>query len=60
MRPKDDMRDDREIKEEIYREKILGNYNVELILDDRPKMVRHWMKLGLPVVNVQGHTDFEF
>lgn len=60
MRPEGDMRDDREIKEEIYREKILGNYNVELILDDRPKMVRHWMKLGLPVVNVQGHTDFEF
>lgn len=60
MRPESDMRDDREIKEEIYINHIKGKYNVELILDDRPKMVRHWMKLGLPVVNVQGHTDFEF
>ena len=60
MRPMEDKRDDREAKNEIYQLFIKDKYNIELVLDDRPKMIRMWLEMGLPIVNVQGHTDFEF
>lgn len=60
MRPIGDKRDDREIKTELYEMFIEDKYNIELVLDDRPKMVRMWLGMGLPILNAQGHTDFEF
>lgn len=52
MRPEGDMRDDRIVKEEIYRREILGRYNIRYVLDDRDKVVRLWRSLGLPCFQV--------
>lgn len=52
MRPAGDQRDDRIVKEEIYRREIEGKYNVRFILDDRDKVVRRWRELGLPCFQV--------
>lgn len=52
MRPEGDQRDDRIVKEEIYRREILGKYNVRFVLDDRNKVVRRWRELGLPCFQV--------
>ena len=52
MRPEGDMRDDRIVKEEIYRREIKGKYNVRYVIDDRQKMVRLWRSLGLPCFQV--------
>uniref|UniRef100_A0AAU3IDN5 AAA family ATPase n=1 Tax=Streptomyces sp. NBC_01393 TaxID=2903851 RepID=A0AAU3IDN5_9ACTN len=52
MRPKWDMRKDGVVKEEIYRERILGRYNVWLVLDDRQQVVDMWRRLGLRTLQV--------
>ena len=52
MRPEGDMRDDRLVKEEIYRQEIEGKYNVRYVLDDRDKVVRLWRSLGLTCFQV--------
>ncbi len=52
MRPEGDMRDDRIVKEEIYRREIEGKYNVRYVIDDRAKVVRLWRSLGLPCFQV--------
>lgn len=60
LRPENDVRDDRIIKKEMFDREVKDKYFVEIVLDDRPKVVRMWKSLGLKVLNVQGHTDFEF
>ena len=52
MRPENDMRDDRLIKEEIFLKNIEPNYNVIAWVDDRPKVCRKMRELGLNVIQV--------
>jgi predicted kinase len=52
MRPAGDQRDDRIVKEEIYRHEIKGKYNVRYVIDDRDKVVRLWRSLGLTCLQV--------
>lgn len=60
MRPEGDVRKDTIIKEEIFTKYIGHNYNVRVVLDDRPTVSRMFMyKLGLNVVNV-GNPWLEF
>lgn len=52
MRQTGDMRKDAVIKEEIYRDRIEGKYNVKFVLDDRNQVVELWRSLGLTVFQV--------
>lgn len=52
MRATGDKRDDRIVKEEIYRQQIEGKYNVLFVLDDRNKVVDMWRSLGLTCFQV--------
>ena len=52
MRPADDQRDDRLIKEEIFWRDIAPKYNVVAWVDDRPKVVRKLRELGVNVIQV--------
>jgi len=52
-----DYRDDRIIKEEIYREKIAPVYNALFVLDDRDRVVAMWRDLGLTCLQV-ANGDF--
>ncbi|MFP5226631.1 MAG: hypothetical protein ACLGXA_03310, partial [Acidobacteriota bacterium] len=52
MRADGDNRDDRIVKEEIYRREIEGKYNVLFVLDDRNRVVEKWRELGLPCLQV--------
>lgn len=47
MRPKGDRRSDDIVKQEIYDTQIKGKYNVELVLDDRNRVVDMWRRNGL-------------
>ncbi len=47
MRETGDYRDDTVVKEEIFRENIEKNYDVDFVLDDRAKVVKMWRNLGL-------------
>lgn len=47
MRPDGDNTPDDILKKEIYLEKIAPFYNVELVFDDRDKVVKMWRSLGL-------------
>jgi len=38
------------LKLSLYEDHIRGKYNVTLVLDDRPKVVRMWNRLKLPVL----------
>ena len=59
MRPEGNCEKDTVIKERLYKENIEGNYNVLLVVDDRPSVIRMWVKLGLPVVSANP-TTWEF
>lgn len=50
MRKEGDSRCDTIVKEEIFWEHIEPYYNIVAAFDDRPKMVRHWKFLGIPLV----------
>lgn len=52
MRADGDDRDDRIVKEEIYRREIEGKYNVVFVLDDRQRVVDRWRQLGLTCFQV--------
>jgi hypothetical protein len=52
MRAEYDMRKDSIVKEEIYRQEILGRYNVWMVLDDRDQVVEMWRLLGLRTLQV--------
>ena len=59
MRKSGDKRADEIVKTELYREYVEGKYNLEFILDDRPKVVRAWRELGLFVMSVaQSEEEF--
>lgn len=42
MRPHKDNRDDAELKDEWYRTLIMPNYEIEMVFDDRDRVVRMW------------------
>lgn len=46
-----DNRPDYIIKEELYLNNIEPYYNIHLVVDDRPQVIRLWRRLGLPVIN---------
>jgi len=48
MRDKDDWRPGAEVKEEIFRAEILGKYKILVAIDDNPKIVKMWTRLGVP------------
>ena len=52
MRKDNDFRPDEEIKKEIYFNKIINNYNILFILDDRTKVVKMWRELKLTCLQV--------
>lgn len=52
MRPEHDMRDDTQIKSEIYHLYIENEYDVQFVVDDRQKVVDMWRELGLTVFQV--------
>ncbi|MGZ3787392.1 MAG: phosphatase domain-containing protein [Bacteriovorax sp.] len=47
MRAAIDFREDSDVKEEIYLEKIEQNYQVLFVVDDRNSVVERWRKLKL-------------
>jgi len=57
MRKTGDQRNDAIIKEEIYNSEIKGKYNIELVLDDRNRVVDMWRSLGL-VCHQVAYGDF--
>ena len=59
MRPENNREKDYLIKHEIYINYIKPYYNVELVIDDRPQVIREWRRLGLPVINANP-IDEEF
>jgi adenylate kinase family enzyme len=59
MRKATDNRKDYIIKNEIYKSFIEPNYNIHLVVDDRPQVIREWRRLGLNVINANP-CDREF
>jgi predicted kinase len=59
MRPANDNRKDYIIKREIYYRYIKPNYNIHLVVDDRPQVIREWRRLGLNIINANP-KDKEF
>lgn len=47
MRKTGDQRNDRIVKEELFREYVADNWNVIGAVDDRPRVVRLWNDLGI-------------
>ena len=59
IRPEGDKRPDYIVKREMYERYIKNKYNVLLVVDDRPQVIREWRRLGLPVINANP-CDKEF
>lgn len=55
-----DNRDDAVVKLELYEKHIRGKFNVSLVLDDRPRVIRMWHSLGLPVLANKAYVQGEF
>jgi len=60
MRSKGDMRKDTIVKKEIFDIDIAPHYNVEVVFDDRPSVVRGWLSIGIPKVICVGDPYLEF
>lgn len=58
MRPAGDMRPDEVVKKEIYEQNIKGKYDIWGVFDDRPRVIKMWKLLGLPVYNCGDGIDF--
>ena len=59
MRPNGDYRSDVDVKAELFAsiEVTFPKEKVAFVLDDRPRVIRGWKKLGLTVYPVAGTTD---
>lgn len=57
MRPDGDRRDDDVLKEELYL-KHFSEYEIVAVYEDRPRIIRMWQRLGLPVVDVGNGIEF--
>lgn len=58
MRAKEDKRPDDIIKEEIYQREIEPKYDILIVFDDRPRVIRKWKELGLRVADVGNGIEF--
>lgn len=52
MRKTGDKRSDTIVKEEIFMNEIYNNYFVEMVIEDRLKVTKHWRDIGLTVFQV--------
>lgn len=57
MRPDNDSREDSLIKGEIYSRYFKGK-GIETVIDDRPRVIRMWPSLGIPVIDVGKGIEF--
>jgi len=57
MRKFKDFRPDDEVKLDLYEEHIEPNYEVEVVLDDRQRVVDMWRRIGLRCLQVD-YGDF--
>ena len=56
LRDDSDFRSDEIVKKEIYEQKIQPNWNIEVVLDDRNRVVKMWREIGLTCLQVnEGH-----
>lgn len=59
MRKPGDMRNDAIVKEEMYFDHIHGKYQVEAVIDDRPRVCKMWRSLGFNVIQIGNpYVDF--
>ena len=58
MRKDRDSRDDTLVKQEIYDTYFKNQYPIEVVIDDRPKVIRMWRSNGLNVIDVGPGIDF--
>lgn len=58
MRPGGDKRDDTAVKQDMLDRYFRDRSAIHVILDDRPKVVRLWQSLGLPVDDVGCGVEF--
>lgn len=59
MRDAADFRPGAIVKEEIFRQEILGKYHVKLAVDDNPRIIKMWKKLGIELAFYCG-TDADW
>lgn len=57
MRKSGDKRPDTEVKQEIY-DRYLKKYPIEVVVDDRPVVIKMWEGNGLKVIDVGDGVDF--
>lgn len=60
MRSEEDNRPDTEIKEELFKTHLAGEYNVQIVVDDRPCMIRTWHRIKIPTVMSVADPYIEF
>lgn len=53
MRPSGDRREDSIVKNELFEQHVAGQFNVDLVLDDRNRVVNMWRAKGLKCLQVQ-------
>ena len=59
MRPSQNKQPDTVFKKAAYMRYLQGRYKIDLVLDDRPSVVRMWRaELGLPVFQVAPNLEF--
>lgn len=58
MRVTGDFRPDEVVKREIYEQNIVPSFDIDLVIDDRPKVIRMWRSLGLLVADVGKGIEF--
>jgi hypothetical protein len=60
MRPEGSFEKDVVVKERLFWEDVADNYNVKVVVDDRPIVVRLWHELGIQNVICVGNPWKEF
>lgn len=58
MRRGDDKRPDTEVKQGIYESLFKDKYPIEVVIDDRPSVIRMWREQGLTVNDVGDGIEF--
>lgn len=60
MRKTGDKRKDSIVKQEIFEKEIASKYNVQMVIDDRPQVVRMWYDIGIENVLCVADSREEF
>jgi phosphoglycolate phosphatase-like HAD superfamily hydrolase len=58
MRAEGDYRADEIVKAELYEAEVAPSYDVRVVFDDRPKVIRMWKEKGLKVFNCGDCIEF--